>query len=262
MAKGFDCATPLTAETAASFRANGYEFVARYLVPPDKYRKALTKAEADLIQAAGLKIVSVFETTADRALAGYQAGLRDGLTAKQCAADVGQPTLQEEPQSTIYFAVDFDPTDEQMPTVMEYLRGANDATPEYATGDYGSYAVVMAAKASGVASHHWQTYAWSGGRLADCQVYQYQNGAEYDEDKSFGCEGWWGKAPSSQPVAAVTKLDPGVALTILNTWMKPAWKAADDQYQDTQNKAWQDQANYIAWLGKQLRQAGGLPEEE
>lgn len=39
-----------------------------------------------------MKIVSVFETTADRALGGRAAGLHDGAVAVQCAVEVGQPT--------------------------------------------------------------------------------------------------------------------------------------------------------------------------
>jgi hypothetical protein len=245
VAKGFDAANPLTASTAASFKANKYEFVARYLVPV-RYRKALTKAEADIIQAAGMKIVSVFETTADRALAGYQAGLRDGLTAKQCAADVGQPE-----GSCIYFAVDFDPEPGQMQSVIDYIKGCNDATPKLSTGVYGSFDVVTAVKAAGAASHLWQTYAWSGKNLADCQIFQWENGEQYDEDKSYGCEGWWGEAPAVPLAPVQTKLDPGVALTVINTWMKPSFDATTDQ----------TQKGYIHWLANMLRDAAGLEQE-
>ena len=45
MTKGFDCSTPLTAQTAAAFVKDGYSFVARYLVPSGY--KALTKSEAE-----------------------------------------------------------------------------------------------------------------------------------------------------------------------------------------------------------------------
>lgn len=244
--KGFDCATPLTTTTAASFAANGYGFVARYLVPSG--RKALTKEEVGIIQAAGIKIVSVFETTADRALGGRDAGLSDGSTAKVCAANVGQPA-----GTTIYGAVDFDPTTEQMPAIIDYIRGFNDATPDYSTGVYGSYDVITAVKAAGAASHFWQTYAWSKGQLADCQIYQWQNGAQTDEDKSYGSEGWWGTDPVvPAPLPAIKPLDPGVTLTVINTWMSKSWFDA--------NKAGnQDEANYIKWLADQMRLASGLP---
>jgi hypothetical protein len=249
LSKGFDCASPLTAETAAAFKANGYEFVIRYLVPT-RYAKALTKDEADIIQAAGLKIVSIYETTANRSLDGHAAGLEDGATAAQCAAAVGQPE-----GTCIYFnAADFDPNADQIPTIIDYIHGCNEATPSYSTGDYGPYNVVTAVKNAGAASHGFQTYAWSSGKRADCQIYQWQNGDQYDEDESFGCEGWWGTEPASLPATVATKLDPGVALTWINTWGIPSWNAAIAAVD-------KEQADYIHWLCNMLREASGLPLE-
>jgi hypothetical protein len=191
LAKAFDCATPLTASAAAAFAADGFVIVCRYLVP-DGWKR-LTKGEAEAISAAGLQIVSIFETTADRALGGRAAGLEDGVIALQCAADVGQPA-----GSCIYFnAADFEPTAEQMPTIIEYIRGCNEATPTYSTGGYGDYEVAIALKNAGVASHIWQTYAWSGGQIADgIQMYQNQNditlhGIGVDLNECYGNEGGW-----------------------------------------------------------------------
>lgn len=190
MAKGFDCATPLTAATAQAFVQDGYVFVARYLVPSGW--KMLSKAEAELISKAGLQIVSVFETTADRALGGRAAGLSDGMTALKTAQSIGQPE-----GSTIYFAVDFDATAAQMPAVIEYIRAASEITPGYNTGVYGSYAVVEAVSSSGACSRFWQTYAWSQGKQSSAMnLYQYQNeitvhGLDVDLNRSFGNEGWW-----------------------------------------------------------------------
>lgn len=191
MSKGFDCATPLTAYRALQFKEDGYDFVCRYLVPTGY--KHLTLDEAEVIKSAGLNIVSVFETTASRALGGYSAGLQDGLTASQCADSVGQSE-----GSAIYFAVDFDATGEQMRTVIDYIRGANEATPNYSTGVYGSYAVCSAVIQAGVASRSWQTYAWSNRQKMNCQIYQYKNdilmnGTVIDLDESYGNEGWWGQ---------------------------------------------------------------------
>ncbi|OXM87855.1 DUF1906 domain-containing protein [Paenibacillus rigui] len=190
MAKGFDCATPLTAAAAKAFYADGYEFVARYLVPSGW--KMLSKAEAELISKAGLQIVSVYETTADRALGGRAAGLSDGITAMQTARSIGQPE-----GSTIYFAVDFDATAAQMPAVIDYIRAASEITPGYNTGVYGSYSVVEAVSQAGACSRFWQTYAWSQGKQSSVMnIYQYQNditvnGIGIDLNRSFGNEGWW-----------------------------------------------------------------------
>lgn len=200
MTKGFDCSTPLTAQTAAAFVKDGYLFVARYLVPSGY--KALKKGEADLISKAGLQIVSVYETTASRALGGRNAGLADGAAAVQVAKQVGQPE-----GSCIYFAVDFDATSAQMATVIAYIRAASEATPTYTTGVYGSYAVMEAVKKAGACSRFWQTYAWSGGKKSTfLNIYQYLNdvpvnGIQIDHDESYGSEGWWNTlAPPEPPV--------------------------------------------------------------
>ncbi|WP_248928501.1 DUF1906 domain-containing protein [Paenibacillus hamazuiensis] len=250
MAKGFDCSTPLTGQTAAAFAADGYEFVCRYLVPSGY--KRLTREEAELITAAGLQIVSVFETTADRALGGRSAGLADGATALQVAQAIGQPE-----GSCIYFAVDFDATGAQMSTVIEYIRAASEATPQYTTGVYGSYAVVEAVLAAGACSHFWQTYAWSKGqKSAAAHIYQYRNdivvnGINIDLDESYGNEGWWNTNTGNSGGGEDIVLDPGVAQTIINTWISPAWFETDDQ----------EQKDYLHWLANELRRAAGLPEE-
>ncbi|WP_164821350.1 glycoside hydrolase domain-containing protein [Paenibacillus koleovorans] len=188
--KGFDCSTPLTYEKALEFRADGFEFVCRYLVPTGF--KRLTPEEATAISEAGLKIVSVFETTADRALGGRTAGLADGALAAQVAARVGQPE-----GSAIYYAVDFDATPSQMWTVIEYLKACAEASPAFMAGVYGSYKVMQAVGQAGASTKYWQTYAWSQGLVADFNnLYQYQNdivvhGIAIDLDQAYGDEGWW-----------------------------------------------------------------------
>ncbi len=195
MSKGFDCATPLNAKTATLFVSQGFTFVCRYLVPSGW--KALTNAEAKLINQAGQDIVSVFETKADRALGGRATGLADGATAVQVARSVGQPV-----GSCIYFAVDFETTTAQMQTVIEYIKAASESTPEYITGVYGSYAVIEAVRAAGVCSRFWQTRAWSYGKVsAYAHIYQYDcgpqglgltvNGIDVDLNEGYGNEGAW-----------------------------------------------------------------------
>ncbi|NHN33581.1 DUF1906 domain-containing protein [Paenibacillus agricola] len=194
MAKGIDCATALTVNTAAAFAADGNAFVARYLVPVNSW-KALTLAEAEIITAAGMHIVSVFETSAGRPLTGKDGGKNDGSTALQLAKDIGQPE-----GSTIYAAVDFDATPGQMPLILAYLKAFDEATPGYATGVYGSAYVVEAVQAAGVCSHYWQTYAWSRGKVVDgIHIYQFRNDIEVngigvDLNESYGAEGWWSLA--------------------------------------------------------------------
>lgn len=243
MTKGFDCSTPLTAQKAAAFVGNGYKFVARYLVPSGA--KALTKNEADAISEAGLQIVSVFETTASRALGGKAAGTADGETALQVAAQVGQPE-----GSCIYFAVDFDVTAAQMPTVIAYIKAASDATPMYTTGVYGSYAVMEAVYAAGACSRFWQTYAWSAGKKSTfINIYQYlndvmANGIAVDYDESYGNEGWWSTKPEP-PEYTMAVHDADVVIGFLSAG-----------YAATSSKAAQDEFHRLA---NELRKVSGQP---
>jgi flagellar protein FlgJ len=46
-------------------------------------------------------------------------------------------------------------------------------------------------------------------------------------------------------------LDPGVAKTVINTWISPAWHATSDAKQRA----------YLNWLANELRKAAGLPTE-
>ncbi|WP_397354920.1 DUF1906 domain-containing protein [Paenibacillus sp. N3.4] len=245
MTKGFDCSTPLTAQTAPAFAQDGYMFVARYLVPSGV--KALTKTEADLISNSALNIISVFETTSDRALGGRSAGLADGAAAIQVAGKVGQPV-----GSCIYFAVDFNATSSQMPTIIAYMQAASEATPNYTTGVYGSYAVIEAVQKAAVCSHYWQTYAWSNGNKSTyANIYQNLNdviehGIAIDHDESYGNEGWW-----NTKVAPIT-----YPLTISDANLLIPFLSAG--YTATSSVAAQAEFHRLANV---LRKASGQPEQ-
>ena len=169
---GIDCATPITAKTAAAIKANGYGFVGRYLVPAKGSLKwkALTKDEAKVISNAGLKLLTVYETTADRAKGGAVYGAYDGASAKACAEALNMPT-----DGVIYFAVDYDCSDYN--AVEAYLKAARAATGAYDIGVYGSYRIVEAMYMRGVVRHFWQCVAWSYGKIsAHYDVYQHTAG--------------------------------------------------------------------------------------
>ncbi|WP_189006085.1 DUF1906 domain-containing protein [Paenibacillus marchantiophytorum] len=248
MTKGFDCSTPLTVSTAAAFVKDGYLFVARYLVPSGF--KALTKSEADVISKAGLQIVSVFETTANRALGGRSAGMADGATAVQVAKQVGQPE-----GTCIYFAVDFDVSSAQMATVIAYIQAASEATPAFTTGVYGSYSVMKAVQQAAACSHYWQTYAWSGGKKSSfIQIYQYLNdviehGIGIDHDESYGNEGWWNtiSPPDPEPSYPLTPEDANAIIPFLSAG-----------YEATSLQAARDEFHRLA---NELRKASGQPEQ-
>jgi flagellum-specific peptidoglycan hydrolase FlgJ len=61
------------------------------------------------------------------------------------------------------------------------------------------------------------------------------------------------------------KLDQGVALTMINTFLKPSWDAADAQLKAQTDSgkvaAWKEQRDYYGWLADNLRDASGLSRE-
>lgn len=133
----------------------GVKFVMRYIsFDPSK---DLTKTELAALHRRGIKVGLVFETTAERALQGHDAGAKDATYAASRAKGYG---LAGAP---IYFAVDFDATDRQKPVIAAYLTGAVSVLTKARVGVYGSYYVVRYMAQNDVCGLFWQTYAWSGG---------------------------------------------------------------------------------------------------
>ena len=171
MIYGIDCATPLTAKTAKAIAEAGYSFVGRYLVPPTGSLKwkALTKAECRRITDVGLRILTVWETTADRAKEGAEAGAADATRARKLAAEYGTPA-----GAAIYFAVDYDARRSDYGAIEAYIRAAKrQMGGEYLVGLYGSYSIVEEMASRGAADCYWQCVAWSYGRVSEHRsVYQ------------------------------------------------------------------------------------------
>lgn len=190
--KGIDCTNTITELIGKSLIGSGIGFVCRYLVPERLAWKRLTKAEAETLTDLGLQIVSVYETTANRAAGGSANGTADGKEAFGEAQIVGQPK-----GSTVYFAVDYDAQSAGYNAIEAYLRAAATEMPRYEIGVYGAYAVVEEMAKRGACKHFWQTYAWSNGKLSKyANVYQNKNGVtmagiQCDLNDSYGNEGWW-----------------------------------------------------------------------
>lgn len=140
-----------------ALKAAGKKFAARYL--SNGASKNLSRSEADDLAEHGISCVVVWESTAKRPLSGRAAGVADAKTAATQATAAGMPASRP-----IYFAVDFDATKAQMPTVMAYLDGAASVLSRDRTGVYGGYDTVKAALDGGHAHWAWQTRAWSEGR--------------------------------------------------------------------------------------------------
>jgi len=163
--------------------AAGKHFVVRYLTGDGK---ALGGHEAKDYHQHGVAVCLVFESTKGRALDGAQAGRDDGARAEAAATALGVP-----PEVPIYFAVDFDATAGQQPAIDAYLRGAGSAIGDERVGVYGGIRVLKRCRANRTARWFWQTYAWSGGKIAPfIHLYQYRNhqtinGGLVDFDRAY-----------------------------------------------------------------------------
>jgi hypothetical protein len=226
----------------AALKASGVRFACRYL-SHDTSGKNLSLTEAKQLSDAGIWIVVVWETTANRALSGRTGGAADAREAARQARACGMPGGRP-----IYFAVDWDVQPSQIPTVMAYLAGAATVLGKGGTGVYGGYRAVQAALSGNQCAWGWQTYAWSGGRWdSRAQIQQYSNdrkinGVGLDFDRAVVTDyGQWrvGVSPSGEDDMPEPK--------DLWNWdgiPAPPWKAAD-------NKNWTP-ASYLHWLYRNL----------
>jgi hypothetical protein len=145
----------------------GVKFAGRYL--SGDTTKNLTATQAHSLGAHGIDCIVVWETTANRAMAGRSAGIADAQKAKVLADRCGMPSGKP-----IYFAVDFDGT---LAQVKDYFAGVNTVLGVRRTGVYGGYRVVSGLFDAKMVAYGWQTYAWSGGKWDPrAQVQQYSNG--------------------------------------------------------------------------------------
>jgi hypothetical protein len=137
----------------------GYAFVVRYLSSGGSGLpgKQLLPAEANDLRANGIEIVSNWETTATRMLAGFNGGVADATSALAqvlaCGGRADRP---------IYFSADWDATEAQQTPINDYLRGAATVIGVQNVGIYGGFWPVSRALNAGVAKWAWQTKAWSG----------------------------------------------------------------------------------------------------
>lgn len=259
MTEGIDCATPLNAKSAKAFADAGYRFAARYLVPLGYAWKRLTPTEAETITEAGMQVISVYETSANRPAGGSSAGQADGAAAFREAQTVGQP-----PGSVIYFAVDYDAGPKDYDNIEAYLRAAAVQIPGYEAGVYGSYAIVEEMGRRQACRRFWQTYAWSRGKKSSyANMYQYRNdvkvaGLLVDLNEGYGNEGGWttkktgggGEVSPDNPQTGgqVAKLSEEDAVKII-AFLQAGWKIVSTK---TDKEEFHRLAN-------EVRKAAGLP---
>jgi hypothetical protein len=138
----------------AELKRLGYRFVIRYLTGSGK---ALTVAERRDLEAHGLAVGVVYETTAGRAAAGHAAGEHDAQVARAAAANVGLAGIP------IYMAVD---DDLSFATVRPYFEGASRVLGKGKRGAYASGLVLRQLMHAGLIDFAWEAGArgWGDGR--------------------------------------------------------------------------------------------------
>lgn len=155
--------------SAAALKAAKIKFVCRYLSTPGNPKNA-TAAEISALHAAGIDVVLVFETVANRALGGKAAGAADAKSAQAQVAALGFPN------AVIYLVVDFDPHGHET-MIVSYIAAAAGVLSPTRTGVYGGLAAVKACLDAKACKYAWQTYAWSAGQWDPRRhLEQYQNG--------------------------------------------------------------------------------------
>ncbi|GKU82579.1 glycoside hydrolase domain-containing protein [Niallia sp. NCCP-28] len=224
MVKGFDCATKLNKVSAKALKALGFEYAARYL---GSSWKSFDKAEAATIQAAGLKLISIHQKSANYSAYFTEVqGISDAKEAMKNAAAVDQPK-----GTAIYFAVDFSSQAKDVKNIVKYFKAVKKTLSGYKLGVYGSYNTITAVK--GIADYYWQTYAWSGGKVADfIHMHQFKNdvlagGIKIDHNDVKKTPGHWAEekvvsAPKTAVKAETTKVSTYDVVKTVNAYANAA----------------------------------------
>lgn len=174
--------------SVSALLADHITFAARYL--SHDASKDLSRPEAIRLSRAGIDLVVVWETTANRAGQGFAAGQVDAQSAWQAAKALGMPDHRP-----IYFAVDFDANG---PEVAAYFQGVASYLGVSRTGVYAGVRPVSYLFSRGLIAWAWQTYAWSGGQWNKrAQLRQVHNGhtvggVDADDDVAVAADfGQW-----------------------------------------------------------------------
>lgn len=226
----------------ASLEAAGKHFAVRYLYPYGNLHgnKGLTATEVNDLHAHGIQIPVVFEGTAGGMKGGAVQGKRDAELAQ--ALLTGLPLPHDLP---IYFAKDYDGN--LGAAEIAYLGAAAAVIGAHRVGLYAGIVPIQEAQAGHYAAWFWQTYAWSGGKVAaGIHLYQYANG-QWNGTVDFvrALQAEYGQhsvakpapAPKPKPVPKYAK--PGRSFYTLTTgkpnltfWKRLVWAADAAHYTD------------------------------
>lgn len=145
----------------AFIRSLGYTFVVRYISPSTTNPKNLTIAERDNLQAAGVKILLVWESYATRPNTGAPGGRTDGTQARNYAFSLGYPGYVP-----ILVAVDTDTYSGNIAAHEAYIRAFHEAVKPYSIGVYGDADILL--KVPDICGVGWlpNASAWSSAKRA------------------------------------------------------------------------------------------------
>jgi peptidoglycan hydrolase-like protein with peptidoglycan-binding domain len=134
-----DCITQITSARASALKAEGYKTIGRYLCNapgPTSLNKMIQPGELQVIAGEGLSVFPIFQTIGrDVSNFSWRKGQAEGLTAVEWAQFHGFKA-----GTRIYFAVDFDVTDDQIENyVVPHFDGIGTALENsgYVLGIYG-----------------------------------------------------------------------------------------------------------------------------
>lgn len=184
----------------AEIKAQGFTGVMRYLSP--NAGKNLDAGERDALRAQGLSIGLVWEWYANRANEGRDAGIADARSAAAQAGALGFPAYLP-----IYFAVDWDATEQEQGNINAYFDGIRSVFSGRKLGVYAGYWPLKRLFDAQLVNYGWQTYAWSGGNWdSRAQMRQTLNGqwngqVDFDETESDDA-GLWTTDQKPQPAPA------------------------------------------------------------
>ncbi|HEY6789388.1 MAG TPA: glycoside hydrolase domain-containing protein [Trebonia sp.] len=142
----------------ALITGNGNKFVGRYMSPDaanDHNGKNLLAGELQLLLGAGLSVIVVEESTAQRILGGHDAGVADAQHGDAVVKALGMAGMP------VYFGCDFDAAPQQQDSINDYLRGAASVIGVRRVGLYSGFWPMTRAFNAGLITYGWQAYAWS-----------------------------------------------------------------------------------------------------
>lgn len=196
--KGFDTGADCTSH-GRQILDGGYGWVGRYTYSIVSHAKTkLTRAEALHLSGMGIYLVNVFQNSADHA--GYFfsfQGVKDGTNA----SDYAKNTIKQPTGTSIYFAVDYDASWQDMEShILPYFHGLKAAMEPagYHVGVYGSGFICRRLKEEQLVNFTWraQSLGWAESREhRDYNIVQHDtiswHGLSIDPNDSNGNGGGW-----------------------------------------------------------------------